>query len=519
MKKILIILILFSITINAQFTNVLISSASAPKEPTIVIDPNDTNKMFAAANFRNYYVSLDAGVTWSENQLNSPSYGVWGDFCTLIGENNDFYIFHLSYPNTSSGDWLDRIVCQKSTDNGITFNDGTYFGLNADPLKDQDKEWVVMDRNNGNIYATWTEFDTYGSASATCKSRILFSKSIDNGDTWSTATKINEVDGNCIDEDLTVEGAVPAVGPNGEIYTSWAGPNGIIFNKSTDYGDTWLTQDILVDTMPNGWDFNIPGIDRCNGLPITLCDTSGGSNNGTIYINWTDQRNGANDTDVWLKKSTDGGVTWGNPIRVNDDAAGKHQFFTWMDIDQTNGNLYCVFYDRRNHSNNMTDVYLARSTDGGNTFQNILISETPFLPTDTVFFGDYNGISAHNGVIRPIWKRLHNGTASVWTALINDTDIVGVDDYFNHFQLEQNYPNPAKSETYIAYKLKNSDKVSLTIFNILGEKVNTILDKKEHNAGYYVEKISLKENNLSEGVYFYQLKIGTHIKTKKMIVE
>ena len=78
--------------------------------------------------------------------------------------------------------------------------------------------------------------------------------------------------------------------------------------------------------MPTGWDYSIPGIDRCNGLPILDCDISGGAYNGTLYVNWTDQRNGANDTDVWLKKSTDGGNTWSNIIRVNDDAPGKHQW-------------------------------------------------------------------------------------------------------------------------------------------------------------------------------------------------
>ncbi len=522
MKTILPLLLFFTLLSNAQFTNVLISNTNSPKEPCIFIDPNNTNHIFAAANHANYYVSLDAGITWSSNTTATP-YGVWGDFCTLIDKDGDFYMFHLSYPNSTNAnidDWLDRIVCQKSTDNGATFSQVTYFGLNVDPLKDQDKEWAIQDRNNGNIYATWSEFDTYGSTDLTCKSRIMFTKSTDKGATWTTAIKINEVDGNCIDEDLTVEGAVPAVGPNGEVYVSWAGPAGIVFNKSTDFGVTWLSNDILVDTQPNGWDFSVPGIDRCNGLPITLCDKSGGVNNGTIYINWSDQRNGTNDTDIWMKKSTDGGNTWGSAIRINDDIAGKHQFFTWMDIDQTNGNLYCVFYDRRNHSDNTTDVYLARSTDGGNTWQNVLISDTPFLPTDTVFFGDYNGISAHNGMIRPIWKRLHNGNASVWTALINDTDIVAVDDYFNaNFELEQNYPNPAKEETYIAFKLKSPEKVSLNIYTILGQKVATVFHKKQYNHGYYVTKIPLSDYNLSKGVYFYEIKIGKKTKTKKMIVE
>lgn len=522
MKLLSYILFFIGITVNAQFTNVMISDQNVPNEPALVIDPNNTNTIFAGSNSNNYYVSNDGGVTWTQNQLTS-TYGVWSDPVLLIDNSSNLYYFHLSYPNTSTtdiDDWIDRIVCQKSTDNGVTFNNGTFFGLSADGLKDQDKEWAQIDRNNGNIYVTWSEFDTYGDVSPTCKSRILFVKSLDSGDTWSSPIKINDIDGNCIDEDLTVEGAVPTVGPNGEVYVAWAGPAGIVFNKSTDEGDTWLNNNILIDTMPTGWDYSIPGIDRCNGLPILDCDISGGVYNGTLYVNWTDQRNGTNDTDVWLKKSIDGGETWGNVIRVNDDGVGKHQFLTWMDIDQTNGNIYIVFYDRRNHSENNTDVYLARSTDGGTSFHNILISESPFVPTDNVFFGDYTNIAAHNGVIRPIWNRVHNGNSSIWTALIEDSDIVATDDYFNvNFELNQNYPNPAKDETYISFKLKSNEKVSLEIYSLLGEKKAIIFNNKKFTYGKHIVKIPLSKNKLSQGVYFYKMKIGKKIISKKMIVK
>ena len=516
MKKISLFLIIISVTTSfAQFTNVVISNQFSPNEPAIVIDPNNTDHMFAAANLNNYYVSNDAGVTWSENLLNSPSYGVWGDFSLLIDNNSNLYTFHLSNP--PAGSWIDRIVCQKSTDNGLTFNNGSFFGLNGN--KDQDKEWCTIDRNNGNIYVFWTEFDAYGSTSSTCETRMMFVKSTDNGDTWSTPLKINEVNGNCEDVDLTVEGAVPTVGPNGEIFVSWAGPEGIVFNRSTDFGDTWLTQDIFVDAMPNGWDYSIPGIDRCNGFPITKCDVSGGDNNGTIYINWSDQRNGTNDTDIWLKKSIDNGDTWSQPIRVNDDGIGNQQFFTWMDIDQTNGNIYIVFYDRRNHSDNNTDVYLASSTDGGNTFINTKISESPFLPNSSVFFGDYTNISAHNGIIRPIWARLQNGDLSILTALINEGNLLANNDFIEEEIIFNNYPNPVKEENYISFKLKHEANVDLKIYNILGEEIASIINNESYEFGKHVLKISLKDYQLKQGVYFYRLKIGNQIKTKKMIVE
>nr|MBK9651772.1 hypothetical protein [Bacteroidota bacterium] len=69
-----------------------------------------------------------------------------------------------------------------------------------------------------------------------------------------------------------------------------------------------------------------------------------------------------------------------------------------MTVDQATGYLYFVFYDRRNYTNNQTDVYVAVSTDGGTTFINHKISQTPFVPDPNVFFGDYTNITAYNGL-------------------------------------------------------------------------------------------------------------------------
>ena len=81
--------------------------------------------------------------------------------------------------------------------------------------------------------------------------------------------------------------------------------------------------------------------------------------------------------------------------------------------------MYLVFYDRRNYNDLNTDVYLAYSSDGGQTFTNVCISESPFIPGKSVFFGDYNDISVYNNKVRPIWTRNEGRTLSVWTALID----------------------------------------------------------------------------------------------------
>jgi hypothetical protein len=95
-----------------------------------------------------------------------------------------------------------------------------------------------------------------------------------------------------------------------------------------------------------------------------------------------------------------------------------------MTIDQTTGILYFVFYDRRNTSNNFTDVFMARSTDGGETFTNFKVSESSFNPSSSIFFGDYTNIAAMNKMVYPMWMRLDVNALTVWTAIVNDSSAV-----------------------------------------------------------------------------------------------
>lgn len=394
-----------------------------PCEPSIFINPIDSKNIVAGAIIDRYFYSKDGGKKWKSGKLKS-SYGVFGDPVIVADYKGNFYYLHLSDPsgkNWRSDELLDRIVCQKSTDGGVTFDDGTFMGLNSP--KDQDKHWAVVDPKSNNIYVTWTQFDKYNSADPNDKSNILFSKSTDAGATWSEAIRINQKSGNCLDDDQTTEGAVPAIGPNGEIYVSWSYNDTIWFDKSTDGGKTWLENDIVVVNQVGGWDMDIPGIMRCNGMPITLCDLSEGPNSGSIYINYADQKNGITDTDIWLVKSEDKGETWSNPIKVNRDSSNNHQFFTWMAIDQSDGNLYSVFYDRRNFTSTETEVFLAWSKDGGETFFNKKINEESFVPNPIVFFGDYNNISANDGVIAPIWTEAQGLQTGVYTRIIKKEEL------------------------------------------------------------------------------------------------
>ncbi len=429
----------YSQQIVAQHKNIIITqsknSLMGPAEPSIVINPNSQNKMVVGVVSENkrssdansftvknrIFYSKDYGKTWKARKLRSK-YGDFGDPCMVADNDGNFYYFHLSDPEKRgwSGDMiLDRIVCQRSAD-GKIWTTGSGIGYN--PPKQQDKPWAVFDEYSGRIFVSWTQFDKYGSSDVQDQSNILFSSSADRGNIWSPPVKINQFSGDCLDGDNTPQGAVPAAGPEGTVFVAWSYDEKILFDRSMDGGLTWLKEDIVVSEQPGGWSFDIPGFGRASGQPVTACDLSYGSYAGSIYVSWSDQRNGERDTDIWLSKSRDGGITWSDPLKVNDDKKtinGSHQFFSWMTVDQQTGIIYIVFYDRRNHKDLQTDVYLAYSKDGGASFVNEKISVQPFVPDKKFFMGDYNNISAYKGIVRPVWTSILDGQLTVMTAIIN----------------------------------------------------------------------------------------------------
>ena len=422
----LTILIAPGISVLGQFKNIKLDeqdgSGNLVCEPSIAINPKYPTNIVAGSVLDNVYYTKDAGKTWKKSKLSSP-HGVYGDPALIADGKGNFYYFHLSDPTGGTGGYdsekLDRIVVQKSEDGGETWSAGESIGLNHP--KDQDKEWATTD-SKGNIYVSWTQFDKYGDADPACQSNILFSMS-KNGKKWTEPKVISQIPGNCIDNDSTAEGAVPAVTFDGKVFIAWANQGKIFLDRSFNGGEMWLNNDILVAEQVGGWDLKIPGHDRCNGMPVLIADNSKSPYRGSLYIIWADQRNGENDTDIWLSRSHNYGDNWSTPTRVNNDGKGKHQYLPWMSVDQATGYVYVVYYDRREHDDNMTDVYLAYSTDGGAKFKNVKISESPFLPQEDRFFGDYNNISAHKGLVAPVWTRMDDGKTSVWTAVIRQEEL------------------------------------------------------------------------------------------------
>jgi hypothetical protein len=389
------------------------ADARRPAEVSVAINPTNPDHVIAVLlqsggpgepRVGNYsYTSTNGGNTWRPQPVENPDGRVHGDDNIVFGADGTAYHSYIAFDGirvdrperASSG------IFVRSTRDGIRWSTpvAVVDHLNT-AIPFEDKPWIGVDRSptsphRGNIYVAWTRFDVYGSENPVHRSRIMFSRSRDGGRTFSVPIEISDESGDAIDSDNTVEGVVPAVGPNGDVYVVWAGPKGLIFDKSVDGG--WsFGKDAAIAATAGGWDLPVPGLERHNGMPVTAVDLSGGPNRGTLYVNWIDARNG--DPDVFVMASKDGGHSWSAPARVNDDGKGAAQMFTWLAVDPVDGSLNLVFHDRRGQTGTLTGVTLARSVDGGKTFVNRVLSVAPFECCEaSTFFGDYNGIDAYGG--------------------------------------------------------------------------------------------------------------------------
>jgi len=104
-------------------------------------------------------------------------------------------------------------------------------------------------------------------------------------------------------------------------------------------------------------------------------------------------------------------------------------------------------------------------------------------------------------------------------AILGSSSVTGVEDedYFvpEEYVLYQSYPNPFNPTTTIKYSIPNSNVVSLKVYDILGREVAVLLDEYKSEGTYSVE---FNANRFASGVYFYQLRSGSFVETKKMVL-
>lgn len=123
-----------------------------------------------------------------------------------------------------------------------------------------------------------------------------------------------------------------------------------------------------------------------------------------------------------------------------------------------------------------------------------------------------------NKYLATAWIDNRTGNSEIFYAKVDLPELVSVESETGiptEFTLMQNYPNPFNPSTTIQFALPKAEVVSLKIYNILGEEVAELVNR-EMDAG--IQSINYDASNLGSGIYFYQIKAGSFVDVKKMLL-
>jgi hypothetical protein len=385
-------------------------------EPGIALDPRDRSRILAVYQGpASGAYSTDSARTFSPAGTIAPA--DWkraGDVSTTFDDKGNAYVSYLVFDRLGSASYWrhgagrNGIYVRRSRDVGKTWDAPVavrawYTGTEPD-LEYEDMPRIFADNSpssphRGALYIGWIEWQID-------RSIMLFSRSTDQGRSWSAPIRISTQPGFPRDDNGDVVGFLGTVGGDGTIYAAWNWRTTIVLAVSHDGGRSFTPSRPVLDVGPPyfGGTGAVPGVGRVFGFPQIGVDSRAGlPRHDRLYLCWSDYRNG--DIDVFVARSADAGRTWSSPVRVNADSIhdGRDQFLQFMAVDPLTGDVYVQFYDRgADPDNRLTGVTLARSTDGGRTFVNYDWSDAPFGGRGA-FLGDYTWITAYGGRVYGIW--------------------------------------------------------------------------------------------------------------------
>ncbi len=308
-------------------------------------------------------VSNDGGQTF-----NSPiglPFSNRGDPSMAVAESGAFYWAAIHNTADCTGDPLFGCATgiMRSTDRGLSFPfvadavdcDGPAGASPCFP----DQEHIAADRWNAapggdQVYSVWRNFTAGELPTIVC--------SQDSGATWSAP--------------LTVEnpGIVPRVnvGPDGSVYVvyqqGYPGGNIRVAKFSSCASGLSMQAGFPVTAAAiSGVSCPVPGLDRCNdgNLLTSYMVAVDESNASRVFLVYADANGGGGES-IYLRRSTDGGATWGAAVAVNGGAANVHRFMPWLSV--ADGVVHVTWYDRRavaaGGTNDQTD-YFRNTVDAG----------------------------------------------------------------------------------------------------------------------------------------------------------
>ena len=520
-----VFLFFYSNDIFSQWTDYRIyPSAVTQTEVLAVVHPMDKDLIFVSANSINFepfflsegiYVTSNGGSSWYGSDTCNGQYESYhyGDPGIAIDKNgrfiltrfgrSPFYGLYSHYSTDNGRNWsLQKRITEEDLERASVTSDAS-----------------SISQHYGRTYAAWVKFAP--------PYPIDFSYTDNGAESWSTPVSINNPPQRCAGGEIFTD-------KNGKIYICWAGvtdvspftENYVGFASSSDGGSTWSVKE---NAFPmNGIQGLLPqkGNIRVNGYPRIAVDTSEGIRNGWIYI-ITTQKNmdpAGTDPDIILNYSTDSGNSWSDGIRVNKDPInnGKIQYFPAINVDNTGG-INILYYDDRYTTSDSAGVNLSRSADGGQSWEEYIISSHNFKPQPIGglgqgYQGDNISIVSANNFLFPFWMDNSSGIYQIWTTSIDlsllDTENEATPNELS-FRLLQNYPNPFNPATTLKITVPELCFVSVKVYDLRGQELATIIGK-ELPAGDY--EYDFDGSTLSSGIYFCRAVAGKYSSVKKMIL-
>ncbi|MCX6166201.1 MAG: T9SS type A sorting domain-containing protein [Ignavibacteriae bacterium] len=202
-----------------------------------------------------------------------------------------------------------------------------------------------------------------------------------------------------------------------------------------------------------------------------------------------------------------------NQDSLGFDAPGEAQYVHKVDFN--NDGIYDYIKTKYTYNGSSSVLSLIRIYNGAN---NALIKEMTFSPLSGYGYRYYEflDIDGDGYIELIITENLGNNNNNIFiystpaTVSIKD-DNTEIKDY----ELKQNYPNPFNPATTIEYTLKSAGDVRITLFDVTGREISTLVNQKQAPGSY---KAKLDGLNISSGTYFYQLIVNGNTESKKMIM-
>ena len=339
------------------------------------------------SNFRQggWGYTTDAGITWTfPGVLQNNVFR--SDPVTQSNEVGQFFYLSLQSDSQQSF-YCDDLW--RSTNGGQTWTEQS-----PDRSAGGDKAWLAIDKTNGPGHGF--QYQAYDGANCAFTS-AAFQRSTNGGVTWQSPVVIpNSPEWGTLDVDT-----------NGNVFVGgWTGGTGFRCVRSSNAQIGGQTPSFDRNTAVSlGGGLLYPGAINPGGIvgqPFLAIDHSGGATNNNIYMLDSVVPSGRSTTDVMFVRSTDGGLTFSTPHKINDDPVNPskwHWFGTFAVAP--NGRLDAVWYDTRNAANNTdSQLFYSWSTDAGMTWApNIAVSNAfnPFegYPNQSKI-GDYITIVSDN---------------------------------------------------------------------------------------------------------------------------